>query len=237
MSILKLKSLLIAISVYLVLIIAIFFGAFYQPSIPKAKIYTDKKSEIIEVSLGKPKRVISKKVSKNKKIVHHKKRRKKPKKIRNVKKVVKRKAKIVKSSKKVKKVSKKSVKKDISSLFKNIPKSIKEDSKKSVKSSGANGKSLKKSNKKRGIVNAYFAKVQRILEGWPAQYNFAGEKVSVELTIYPSGLFDYKILRKSLNPEFNRALKEYLEQLKRVGFGPHSNPKPYKIVVEFIAKG
>ncbi len=249
---LKFEALASSILIYLIIIVTIFSVALYSPTKEKAKNFTEKKSEIIEVSLGSPtskatnhnkrthKKVTKKEQKKTKKIV---------KKVRNIsskkpKKVIK---KVKKHSKKVtKKVtksnSKASVKKvshkkaNASNLFKNIPKNIADD-KAQEKPKGKAGKSLKKTNQSNGIENKYFAKIQNTLKGWPAQSNFAGEKVSVELTVYSTGLFDYKILSRSLNPEFNRSLKAYLEQLKKFGFGPHSNPKPYKIIVEFIAKG
>ena len=234
---LKLQSIIIAVSIYLFLLVALIASLYYKPSTPKAKIYTAKKSDIIEVSLGSPAKSTPHK--KNKKKVK-KKRSKTPKKVRNVKKVEKKhtkKKKIVKKHKKTtKKVKKVANKTDASSLFKNLPSGIKDDKPES-RAIGKSGKSVKKVNKSSGIENAYFAKIQNTLRGWPAQNNFVGEKIRVELTVYASGMFDYKILSRSLNPEFNNALKTYLEQLKRFGFGAHHNPKPYKIIVEFIAKG
>ncbi len=234
---LKLESIITAVVIYLILIIAVFFAAFYTSPIPKAKNYTVKKSEIIEVSLGSPtSHIKAAKKSRHKKEKKHTKRKKIVKKVRNVKREVKKSTKI-KKRKKVKKVVKKRQKPKAASLFKNLPKGIKDDEPKRSKPKGNSGKSIKKVNKSSGIENAYFAKIQNTLRGWPAQSNFVGEKIRVELTVYPTGLFDYKILYRSLNPEFNRSLKAYLEQLKRFGFGPHSNPKPYRIIVEFIAKG
>jgi len=236
---LKLQSIIIAVSIYFSLIIVLIISMYYKPSTPKAKIYTAKKSDIIEVSLGSPTHTANKKQYKNKK-KHTKKKDKVPKKVRNVKKIEKKhtkKKKIVKKHKKLpKKVKKVATKPNTSSLFKNLPSGIKDD-KPENKPAGKSGKSVKKVNKSSGIENAYFAKIQNTLKGWPAQNNFVGEKIKVELTVYASGMFDYKILSRSFNPEFNNALKRYLEQLKRFGFGPHHNPKPYKIIVEFIAKG
>ena len=249
---LKLEALISSILIYLIIIVTIFSIALYSPANIKPKTYVDKKSEIIEVSLGAPTKKQNYKTSINskkeiKKDIVKKKKKKVVKKVRNIhKKSKKHPKKVVKKpSKKVtKKPSKKltSTKKpskptqSASSLFKRLPKNIK-NYQPSTQTSGKGGKSIKKANSGKGIENRYFAKVQSMLKGWPAQSNFAGERVKVELTIYPTGLFDYKVLYRSLNPEFNRALKAYLEQLKRVGFGPHSNPRPYKIIVEFIAKG
>ena len=234
---LKLQSIIIAVAIYLFLLVALIISLYYKPSVPKAKLYTAKKSEIIEVSLGSP--LKSYHHNKSRKKVT-KKRKKVPKKVRNVKKVtkkiIKRKKIVKKHTKVTKKIKKVQTKPDASSLFKHLPRSIKDDKPES-KPIGKSGKSIKKANKSKGIENAYFAKIQNTLKGWPAQNNFVGEKIRVELTVYASGMFDYKILSRSLNPEFNNALKSYLEQLKRIGFGPHHNPKPYKIIVEFIAKG
>ncbi len=249
MSRLKLEAIAYSVALYLIVVVAIMFGIIYEPSTPKAKTYVAKNSEIIEVSLGKPlarksykqsRKKKSAKSKKNKKQIKpkEKKRKKIPKKVRNIagKKPVK---KIVKKSKKAKaKVIKKRAKIDASSLFSKLPSNIKADSPvQKAQPKGNAGKSLKKSDRAKGIVNKYFAKVQSTLRGWPAQSNFVGETIKVELTIYNNGMFDYKILRRSLNPEFNNALKEYLEQLKKFGFGPHNNPTPYHIIVEFVAKG
>ena len=271
MSRLKLQSLITAILVYIFILTAIFFALFFQPSLPKAKTFTDKKSNIIEVSLASPAQVAKaanihkkaksakKSVKKRKKPVKKREKKKIVKKVRNVKKSVK---KSIKKAKPVKKVVKKQIKKPTkkhvvkkaqkvakssSSAAKSVKKaskpntgklfgSIDKDILKSSPKKGTSTKAESKKDRNNGVVNKYMANIQRTLQGWPAQSNFAGEKIRVELTVYSTGLFDYKILYRSLNPEFNEALKSYLEQLKRFGFGPHSNPKPYKIVVEFIAK-
>ena len=237
MSRLKLQSLITAIAVYIVILIAIFIAVFFKEDIPKSKNYTAKKSEVIEVSLGSPapKKAKAKTTKKSKKS-KKKKSHKKPKKVRNNKtKITKKSIKTKKTAKKAKKIvtKKRETKPNTSKLFGSITNNIK---KSDNKLKGKNGKSLSKENKSKGVVNKYLANIQNTLQGWPAQSNFAGEKIRVELKVYSSGLFDYKILSRSLNPEFNSALKSYLEQLKKFGFGFHSNPKPLKIIVEFIAK-
>jgi len=257
MSPLKLKSLLLAFATYFVLIIAIILGLYQHKEPIKAKNYTAKKSDAIEVSLGAPVAsktpTLEKKKQNSAKKLQKKqeKKRKKPiKKVRNTpKKPIKKPKKVVRKSPKKSKKKKKIVKKKVikkaqktqkvkkantNKLFKSIGQ-IK-NNKPSQSQKGNSGKAQTKRNQSKGIENRYFAKIQNTLRGWPAQSNFAGEKIRVELIVYQSGLFDYKILYKSLNPEFNEALKNYLEQLRRVGFGMHSNPKPYKIIVEFIAK-
>jgi len=87
-----------------------------------------------------------------------------------------------------------------------------------------------------GVEDSYLAKVQEMLEGWPAQSDFAGEKVKVHLKIDPTGHFEFKIKRKSMNPAFNHALTEYLKQLQEFGFGPHKGSRTYLFEAEFIAK-
>ena len=91
-------------------------------------------------------------------------------------------------------------------------------------------------NKQSGVENAYLAKVQSMLEGWPAQSEYAGEKVKVLLYIHPSGFFEFKIKSASRNPDFNRGLTEYLEQLQEFGFGRHNGGRTYNFEAEFIAK-
>jgi len=109
------------------------------------------------------------------------------------------------------------------------------------KKGGASGtkrtsqQSIKKRTKEQGIENAYLAKVERLLKGWPAQANFAGQEIDVWLKIYPSGNFEYKVLKLSGNPDFNHELINYLKQLQRIGFGPHNRGKPYEIEVRFVA--
>ena len=87
-----------------------------------------------------------------------------------------------------------------------------------------------------GVEDSYLAKVQEMLEGWPAQSDFAGEKVKVYLKIDPTGHFEFEIKRRSRNPAFNQALTEYLEQLQEFGFGPHRGARTYLFEAEFIAK-
>ena len=247
---LKLEALATSLLIYLIIIATILAITLYTPEKHKAKHYVMKNANVIEVSLGGPNQQKSlnsikksqKKSSQKKKEPKKEKKtpKKHPKKVRNHKKVPKKSKKqaLKKSNKVIKKVKyrQKATKVNTQKLFKNLPNSVTKSSKTTSTRSGNRGQSLRKVNKDRGIVNRYFANVQNRLKGWPAQSNFAGERVSVQLTVYSTGLFDYKILHRSINPEFNRALTNYLEQLKRIGFGPHSNPTPYKIIVDFIAR-
>ena len=87
-----------------------------------------------------------------------------------------------------------------------------------------------------GVEDAYLAHVREMLEGWPAQSDFAGEEVKVHLKIDPTGHFEFVIKRRSQNPAFNRALTDYLKQLQEFGFGPHRGSRTYLFEAEFIAK-
>jgi len=97
--------------------------------------------------------------------------------------------------------------------------------------------SLKKQKRKdKGVEDAYLARVQEMLEGWPAQSEFAGEKIKVHLKIKPSGFFTFTIKHKSANESFNQALSDYLKQLQTFGFGPHRGNRTYLFEAEFVAK-
>jgi len=247
---LKLEALFTSILLYLIIITLILAVTIFSSEPHKAKHYVMKNSNVIEVSLGSPNQKQSHNLArKSKKSSTQKKRKKeskKPhktlkkhlKKVRNYKKATRKPMKKRLSKRASKKVvpKKKAHRVNTQKLFKNLPSSLTKSQNEHHAISGKSGQSLRKVNKDRGVVNRYFANVQNKLKGWPAQSDFAGERVSVQLTVYSTGLFDYKILHKSINPAFNSSLQNYLEQLKRIGFGPHSNPTPYKIIVDFIAR-
>ncbi len=87
-----------------------------------------------------------------------------------------------------------------------------------------------------GEVNAYFAKVQAMLEAWPAQSEFAGEQATVLLYIKPSGRFEFQVTSGSNVDEFNVGLLSFLKQLQSIGFGKHNAGRTYEFEAEFIAK-
>ncbi len=91
-------------------------------------------------------------------------------------------------------------------------------------------------NSESGVEDVYLAKVQSMLEGWPAQSEYAGEKVKVLLHINPTGGFEFKLKTISKNENFNIVLVEYLEQLQTIGFGKHKGTRTYQFEAEFIAK-
>ncbi len=180
----------------------------------------------------------STKPSKKKKIIKKEtKKTKEKKEIKKKKKIEKKKhKKIEKTSElfsKIKSKPKKRVKKE-----KKIH-TPKVENKKRAKSSSAlamieHATSNKQSD--RGIENAYFAKVQAVLETWPAQSEYAGEKAMVRIYVKPTGAFTFKVKSKSNNVDFNLGLIDFLEQLKKLGLGSHKSGKTYEIEVEFTAK-
>lgn len=91
-------------------------------------------------------------------------------------------------------------------------------------------------NSDKGVENAYFAKVQNMLEDWPTQSNFAGEKAIVILYIEPSGRFEFRVKTGSNIEAFNTGLIGFLEQLQEIGFGRHNAERTYEFEAEFIAK-
>jgi len=86
-----------------------------------------------------------------------------------------------------------------------------------------------------GIENAYFAKIEEKLKGWPAQSEYAGEMAKVWFKVQPSGSFEFKVITASNNEAFNTGLIAYLKQLQRLGFGRHKGERAYELDVEFIA--
>ncbi len=94
----------------------------------------------------------------------------------------------------------------------------------------------KKIRKDTGVEHRYLATVQNKLYGWPPQSNFAGATLTIGLTIYPNGRFEYVVLTPSQNPDFHRTILHYLKQLQSVGFAPTPTGKKYTFKVEIIAK-
>jgi len=91
-------------------------------------------------------------------------------------------------------------------------------------------------NSDSGIENAYLARIEEKLKGWPAQSEYAGETAKVSIIVDPSGHFEFKIITASGNNEFNEGLQAYLEQLQRIGFGRHKGDRAYDLDVDFVAK-
>jgi len=246
----QITSGLLALVIYFLFLVLIIIY-FNSRDNDNSKVYAKKDENRIAVALSeaptlkreklskkeKPKKNIDKKLksSSTKKVIKEK----------IVKKNVKKEIKTVKPKKKVSAkdlfanvntTKKSSLIKITDKPIKTKPKNnfIKVSNKKSSATEHIN-KSLK--GQKKGIDNAYLAKVQSMLEGWPAQSEYAGEKVKVILHIRPSGFFEFKIKSASRNWDFNRGLTEYLEELQSYGFGKHNGGRTYHFEAEFIAKG
>ena len=246
----------LAIGIYL-LVIGLLIFYFNTRSEEKSKHYVKKDEHRIQVALSTPKKAQKQKVKPKKKLKPKPKVKPKPKKVAK-KKVIK--EKIVKKKKIVKKDVNKTKPKKKSSA-KNLFANIKAPKKKNlIKVSDTPVKTKPKNNlikvtdnkisasqrissslknqksSDSGVENAYLAKVQSMLEGWPAQSEYAGEKVKVILYINPTGFFEFKLKTASNNQNFNEGLTEYLMQLQDIGFGRHKGKRTYNFEAEFIAK-
>ena len=231
----KLISALIAVGIYLLLAASLLYYFNYRSS-ERAVHYVKKNTpQALSVSLAEEApRLMPQKPAKTKQSSS----KHRPKKVRNLNSSKR----AAQKSKRAKKAAKKIQAKQ---LFSSVH-TAKTPSKKAAKRTTASQRtanqkqagreSLKKPNSgDKGVENRYLASVEQKLRGWPEQANFAGEQISVLLTIYPSGRFDYKVQRLSANSEFNEALLAYLRQLQSIGLGRHTRDRPYTIEVEFKA--
>jgi protein TonB len=252
----------LAIGIYL-LIIGLLVFYFNTRSEEKSKRYVKKDEHRIQVALSSPKKSEKPKVVKKKPKVQPKKKPKvkekvkpKPKKVVK-KKVIKEKVRKKPVKKKDENLSKPKKRNKAKDLFANLntpkKKNIINVSDKPIKTKPKNNLIKVTENQKSaserindslkdqkssdsGVENAYLAKVQSMLEGWPAQSEYAGEKVKVILYINPTGFFEFKLKTASNNQDFNEGLTEYLEQLQDIGFGRHKGERTYQFEAEFIAK-
>ncbi len=246
----------VAVGIY-VLLVTVLLVYFNSRQTQKPVHYVKKDEHRIRVSMGGPKTEVKKKsekVKKKKVKERVKERIKKPKDTR--KKVIKEKiVKKPKVTKKPKKVVKKEPPKKVNKpkdLFASVATKKKPERKK-VKDQSSKKKVISKPKAKSaselfsesikeqkrsdsGIENAYLAAIEEKLKGWPAQSEYAGERVKVWLQIETDGTFIFKIRSASSNDTFNEELIIYLEQLQKFGFGPHKGRRAYEIDVEFIAK-
>jgi len=232
----KLISGLLAFFVYFALL-GLLISYFNHHTKKKSIHYADKSSKSIAVSLSPSQNKVdrAKKRSKPKKKSQS---QSKPKEILKSKKIASEKkvksvspepSKTIKTSKQ--KIPKKKIK--VSRLFDKIneKKPIEKKEKKHKRE-----KIKKEKGQNSGVMNAYFARVEGMLQNWPSQSEFAGETIKVWLKIRQDGTFEFKLLSASSNEDFNTGLIQYLQQLQRVGFDPHQNFKSYELNVEFVAK-
>jgi len=250
----------LAIGVYF-LVIGLLIFYFNTRSEEKSKRYVKKDEHRIQVALSAPKKAENSKVVKKKPKVELKKKVKKkvkpkPKKDTR-KKVIKEKVRKKPVKKKDVNLTKPKKRNKAKDLFANVKTPKKKNlivvSDKPIKSTPKNdlikvtnktisaseriSSSLKnQKSSDSGVENGYLAKVQSMLEGWPAQSEYAGEKVKVILYINPTGFFEFKLKTVSNNQDFNVGLTEYLMQLQDIGFGRHKGERTYQFEAEFIAK-
>jgi len=85
-------------------------------------------------------------------------------------------------------------------------------------------------NRDSGVKNSYIAKVKRHMRNWPATQK--GQRISISLTIKSSGHFSYRII-SGASGSMASSLRQYLNQLNRMGLGSHEKSTPYNITVNF----
>ena len=192
----------------------------------------------------KPKKTVPKKIIKPKKVEPKKEAPKKkvpkkevPKKVIKPKKVEPKKTKSAKdlfSSVKTKDVSKRPVKKRPTPPKKESL--IKHNSSVTdrIKSSHQSGV-VSNANREKGIENAYIAKVKRYMNNWNAASEHKGQRITIALTIYNSGKFNYRIVSGGYG-NIQSSLRAYLDTLNRIGLGRHSKSTPYSIKVSFTVR-
>ncbi len=251
---------LLAVGIY-ISVIGLLLFYFNTRDAKKPVHFVKKNEERIRVSMSEPKPQVKKEIKPAPKKIEKHKPKPKPKKAvkkkvvekKVIKEKVVKKAKVVKKKKDVNTTRPKKVNKP-KDLFANIsskktveqPKKVKipvkpkKDTLKKISekpsASDLVSDSLKKQKKSDvGIENAYLAKIEEKLKGWPAQSEYAGEKAKVWLRVEPNGTFQYKVVTASGNEAFNTGLMAYLEQLKKIGFGPHKGNRAYELDVEFVA--
>jgi len=234
----RITAAIVSIGIYFAIVFLILYYFDYRNS-NKPVHYVKKNSNHIAVSLSEAPKPTSTQ-TKSPKIDNpvSQKSKSKPKKIRNI---TAKKSKPKKQIKKSKKSAKKIRTKELFASIHKKPqtkKATKSKSSKKIAKTAAQRvrESLKKrDDSDRGVENAYIASVQERLRGWPAQSNFAGEQISVQIRIHPDGSFEFKVQRLSNNSQFNDALITYLKQLQSIGLDPQSYGNPYEIDVKFTA--
>ena len=197
-----------------------------------------KKKEVVEKKDDTHKKIIKEKIVKKVKEKPKAVKKRKPKKI--VKKITPKKVKKPKDLFSSITTSKKNVKKKATHVSKKsstvkYEKPLKVSKKPSASDLVSSSLKIQKTSDS-GVENAYFARIEEKLKGWPAQSEYAGEMVKVWIKVQPSGFFTFKVIRVSSNEDFNRGLVSYLKQLQSFGFGPHKANRAYELNVEFVAK-
>ena len=104
-----------------------------------------------------------------------------------------------------------------------------------IKSSHQSG-TVSNANREKGVENAYIAKVKRHMNNWSAEGSSRGQRVEIELTIYSSGKFRYRVISGVASSNMESSLRAYLDTLNRMGLGPHNKSTPYIIEVKFSTR-
>ena len=233
----KLLSGVLAFFLYF-LLLALLLNYFNHHKSRKAVHYAEKSGNRIMVSLSDShQKTRSPLQSKKPKIQSNHRPKPKPKTVKQPRKApAKEKRKKIRSKRAAKKPKEEKSRKkkvNIKNLFREI--NEKQPPKKEKKQPKKDNRK-KRTGEDRGVRNAYFAKVERILRAWPAQSEYAGETIKVWLRIRQDGSFSFRVLSASGNDKFNHKLIGFLKQLQKIGFGRHQNAKPYELNVEFVAK-
>lgn len=103
-----------------------------------------------------------------------------------------------------------------------------------IKSSHQSG-AVSNANREKGIENAYIARVKRHMNNWDAGSTHKGQRITIALTIYNSGKFNYRIVSGGYG-NIQSSLRHYLDTLNRIGLGRHSKSTPYSIKVSFTVR-
>ena len=237
----KLLSGILAFAIYF-LLIGLLINYFNHHRNKKSVHYVEKRDNRIVVSLSDlPKKTVSPrkrpkpKVKSKPRVKPKQKAQPEPKKVPEKKKEIKKTLSKTVKPKIEEEKSKNRKKVNLNNLFDKI-KEKKPVVKEVQKPKKKEEKAKKTRRRDRGIENAYFAKVERMLQNWPAQSEFAGERIRVWLRIRQDGSFSFKILSASGNEAFNSELIAYLKQLQQIGFGSHQNSRPYELNVDFVAR-
>lgn len=229
-----------SISVYITILLSIFFYFLANQEIIKKFSIKQKSLKVSLVEMPKIKNSIThKKIIKEKKEIKKKIGSKRAKIKEENENSIKNLFSMVKTPKKTKKIVTKKPKNLMPSRFKGESERKKESAKEILQKLNIKNvsKILAKTDIKavKGENDPYWSKVQEILyKNWFPPQESAGNQAKVEIFIDRLGNFDYKVLLFSNNELFNKELLKYLEFLKTKKFPSPNEEK--NIIVIFKAK-
>ena len=102
-----------------------------------------------------------------------------------------------------------------------------------IKNSHLSGR-ISNTNRNSGVKNAYIARVRRHMNNWTASSAYQGQRVTIILTIYQNGTFNYTV--SGGGADMQNSLRSYLDRLNRIGLGRHNKSSPYHIKVPFTVR-